>query len=134
MKEKGFNPEFNPKGKILVVDDDFMVCNFLERFLSKKSYQVTTANSGPEAIEVIKKERPHLVLLDIKMPGMNGIEVLKEIKKIDPTLGVILISAVQDEEIAQEAMKLGADDYICKPFDIDYLENSVLAKILLLTG
>jgi len=122
------------KGKILVVDDDVMVRNFLERFLSKKSYQVDTAENGNQAIEIIKKERPHLVLLDIKMPAMNGIDVLKEIKKIDPSVGVIMITALQEEEIAQEAMKLGADDYICKPFDIDYLENSVLAKIVLMTG
>ncbi len=122
------------KGKILVVDDDVMVRNFLERFLSKKSYQVDTAENGNQAIEIIKKERPHLVLLDIKMPAMNGIDVLKEIKKIDPSVGVIMITALQEEEIAQEAMRLGADDYICKPFDIDYLENSVLAKIVLMTG
>lgn len=122
------------KGRILVVDDDSAVLSFLEHFLTKKMYQVFTAKSGPEAIEIVQKEPLHLVLLDIRMPMMNGIEVLKEIKKVNPKIGVIMITAVQEEEIAQEAMKLGADDYICKPFDIEYLENSVLAKIVLMTG
>lgn len=122
------------KGRILVVDDDPAVLNFLERFLTKKFYQVFTAKNGTEAIEIVRRESLHLVLLDIRMPVMNGIEVLKEIKQINPKIGVIMITAVQEEETAQEAMKLGADDYICKPFDIEYLENSVLAKIILLTG
>lgn len=122
------------KGRILVVDDDPAVLNFLERFLTKKFYQVFTAKNGAEATEIVRRESLHLVLLDIRMPVMNGIEVLKEIKQINPKIGVIMITAVQEEETAQEAMKLGADDYICKPFDIEYLENSVLAKIILLTG
>lgn len=122
------------KGKILIVDDDPSVLRFLERFLTKKSYEVSIAGNGTEAIEIIKKELPQVVLLDIKMPMMSGIEVLKEIKKISPMIGVIMITAVQEEETAQEAMKLGADDYICKPFDLEYLENSVLAKIILMAG
>jgi len=121
------------KGKILIVDDDPAVSNFLERFLTKKSYQVSTAKNGAEAIEITKKESPQLILLDIRLPEINGIEVLKEIKKINPAIGVIIITAVQEEEIAQEAMKLGADDYICKPFDLEYLENSILAKIVLMS-
>jgi len=121
------------KGKILIVDDDPAVSNFLERFLTKKSYQVSTAKNGAEAIEITKKESPQLILLDIRLPEINGIEVLKEIKKINPAIGVIMITAVQEEEIAQEAMKLGADDYICKPFDLEYLENSILAKIVLMS-
>ncbi len=122
------------KGKILIVDDDRSVLKFLERFLIKKSYEVYLATNGKEAIEIIKNESPQVILLDIKMPMMNGIEVLKEIKKINPAIGVIMITAVQEEDTALEAMKLGADDYICKPFDLEYLENSVLAKIVLMTG
>ncbi len=121
------------KTKVMIVDDDAAVSNFLQRFLSKKSYQVVVANNGPEAIKLTKEESPQLVLLDIRMPEMNGIEVLQEIKKVNPGIGVIMITAVQEEEIAREAMKLGADDYICKPFDLQYLENSLLAKIALMT-
>ena len=122
--------------RILVVDDEIEVCNSLKRFLSikGKGYEVDTANSGKEAVRKVKENRPHIVLLDIIMPGMSGIDTLKEIKKIDPNIGVIMATAVADEEIAKRALQLGAYDYILKPFDLNYLETVLMVKIIDVIG
>ena len=119
--------------KILVCDDDKAVSNFLGRFLKKEGYiQVDIALSGEEALEKISKDRYQLVLLDIKLPGIDGIEVLRKIKEINKDIGVIMITGFPEESIAQEAMKEGAYDYIIKPFDLAYLKLSVLTKMALI--
>ncbi len=116
--------------KILVVDDEIEACNALKEFLDLKGYDVDTALDGPTAISKIKEDQPHIVLLDMNMPVMNGTEVLKEIKKIDPNIGVIMVTVVTDHDQAKETLKLGAYDYITKPVDLDYLETVVMVKIL----
>jgi DNA-binding NtrC family response regulator len=129
-------PEFS-KGeerKILVVDDNPEICTLLEKFLTKKGFNPITATSAEEALEKVKKEKPIMVLLDIKMPGMDGLMALKRIKEINERIGVIMITGVGDEHIAEEAMKSGAYDYVIKPLDLDYLEMCLLTKILLLTA
>lgn len=118
----------------MVVDDDPKICTLLEKFLTKKDFTVITATSGEKALEKVKKEIPLVVLLDIKMPGMDGITALKKIKEINEHMAVIMITGVKDESIAKEAMELGAYDYITKPFDLNYLEMSLLTKILQLTA
>ena len=118
--------------RILVVDDEIEVCKILKEFLSEKGYEVYTALDGPTALEKVRETKPHIVLLDIIMPGMGGIDVLKEIKKIDPTTGVIMITAVTDHELAKRTLELGAYDYITKPVDLDYLENVVMVMIVAL--
>lgn len=122
------------KERILVVDDEIEACRTLKDFMVFKGYEVQTAQNGEEAIDKVKSFKPHIVLLDIIMPGMNGIEVLKEIKKIAPGTGVIMVSAVGEEETAQETLELGAYDYILKPFDLNYLENVVIFKIVDVLG
>ena len=117
-------------GKILVVDDEVEVVRLLKDFLTSKGYEVHTALNGAEAIALVKEVKPDIVLLDIIMPGMGGIDTLKEIKKIDPTTAVIMITAVIDEELANRAVKLGAFDYITKPINIDYLETCVMVKMI----
>jgi len=118
--------------KILVCDDDKAVSNFLGRFLKKEGYiQVDIALSGEEALEKITKDRHQLVLLDIRLPGMDGLQVLKRIKEIDNNITVIMITGFVDIESADQAKKLGAYDYIVKPFDLAYLKLVVLTKIVL---
>lgn len=114
--------------KILVVDDEVEACNALKEFLSMKGYEVHTAFDGPTAIDKVKEVGPHIVLLDLIMPEMGGVEVLKEIKKIDSAVGVIVLSVVSDNEKAKETMELGAYDYITKPVDLNYLETVLMVK------
>jgi DNA-binding NtrC family response regulator len=120
--------------KILVVDDDTEQCDVLKEFLTLKGYEVYTATNGPAAIDEVKRVRPHVVLLDIRMPEVGGIEVLKEVKEIDPTVGVIMITGVADEEEAMKTFELGAYDYITKPIDFNYLETALRMKIVDLLG
>jgi len=116
--------------KILVVDDEIIIRDLLEDFLSRKGYDVYTASDGRAAIAEVKEIKPHIVLLDIMMPGMDGIDTLEEIRRIDPRVGVIMITGVLDEKLGRRAMKLGAFDYITKPLDLDYLETAVMVKML----
>lgn len=118
------------KKKILVVDDEQAICNTLKKFLTKKGYKATTVLGGEEAIERVKEERPHMVLLDIRMPGMDGIETLKRIREIDKEVGIIMITALKEDVIGRKCMELGACDYITKPFDLDYLERVLTVKLL----
>lgn len=120
--------------RILVVDDEVHVVRLLQKYLKSKSYEVYTATNGMEAIEKVKEVRPHIVLLDIIMPGIGGIDALKEIKKINPKIAVIMVTAVIDEELAKRAIQLGADDYITKPLDLNYIETIVLVKVIQLLG
>jgi DNA-binding NtrC family response regulator len=120
--------------RILIVDDEAEVLDFLAEELRDRDYEVETALTGEEAIEKIKENRPHLMLLDITMPGMNGIETLKKAKEIDPRLAVVMVTAVAEEDIARDAMKMGAHDYIRKPVDLNYLNLVVMTKIVDLTG
>ena len=118
------------EAKVLIVDDDKSVTNFLERFLKQKGYLwVQSVKAGQEALDIIKKEDIKLVLLDIKLPGIDGIEVLRKIKGIKKDTDVIMITGFPEETTAKEALKLGAYDYIIKPFDLAYLELCVLTKI-----
>lgn len=116
--------------KVLIVDDDPAVCNMLKKFLTKKGYEAIVALSGEEAIKKVKKEKPYAVLLDIRMPGMDGIETLKKIREIDKEAGIVMITAVKEEEIGKKCLELGAYDYITKPLGLDYLETVLTVKLL----
>ena len=116
--------------KILVVDDDVAIGNMLKKFLSKKGYETIVALSGEEAIKKVKEERPHVVLLDIRMPGMDGVETLKKIREIDKEVGIVMITAVKEEETGKKCMELGAYDYITKPLSLDYLETVLAVKLV----
>jgi len=116
--------------KLLIVDDEKEVLVFLKMFFQAKGLDVLTAESGEEAIRKVKEEHPKVVLLDILMPGMSGLEALKIIREIDPKIGVIMTTVIQEEDTAKRAIELGAYDYVTKPFDIDYLEMTVLVKLL----
>lgn len=117
------------KAKILVVDDEKVIRDTLEAFLKKKGYEVATASTAMEGIEKLKAESPKVILLDIRMPGLSGVEAIKKIREVDKDVGIIMATAVADEKIAQETIKLGASDYILKPFDLNYLEKSLIVKL-----
>ena len=111
--------------RILVIDDEERMCWALERALSYEDYQVVTATRGLQGIELAKETEPSLVILDLKMPDIDGIEVLKEIKNINPSIPVIIITAHGTIDTAIEAMKIGAMDYITKPFKLEELKVHV---------
>lgn len=111
--------------KIMVVDDEIELCNVVYDFFSSKGYEVIKSTNGKDAIEKAKSQKPNLVFLDIRMPGMDGFEVLKEIKKIDPAITVIMETVINDKESAEKAIALGAKDYVTKPLSFDYLEKAV---------
>ncbi|MBD3379158.1 MAG: response regulator [Candidatus Omnitrophica bacterium] len=115
--------------KILVVDDEKAVRDALEAFLKKKGYEVSAAGTADECLDLLAKERPRVILLDIRMPGMSGVEAIKKIREIDAEVGIIMVTAVVDEEVAKETIRLGASDYIVKPFDLDYLERTLTVKL-----
>ena len=120
--------------KVLIVDDEQDVCDMLKKYLTKKGYEAIIAQSGEEAITKVREERPHIVLLDIKMPGMNGVEALKKIREADKEVGIVMITAVKDDVVGRKCMELGAYDYITKPLNLDYLETVLLVKLLNFTG
>jgi len=111
----------NKKVKILVVDDESDMRWILTTILEKKGFQVLLAENGKQAMNKIGIEKPNLVLLDIKMPEMNGMEVLENIRKIDVPLPVIMMTAFSEVTSAVRAMKLGAYDYLVKPVNNDEL-------------
>jgi len=111
--------------RILVVDDDQSMRYSLNRLFEGLGWQVSLAKSGIEALEQFDRQRPDLVIMDIKMPGQSGLEVLKEMKERDPKALVILMTAFGTTETAIEAMKHGAFDYILKPFDIPQMRGLV---------
>ena len=111
--------------KILVVDDEHDICDFVQNFFQERGYSVLAASSGEDALKMIKGERPDLVLLDIKMKGMDGIAALKHIRDIDKKIKVVMVTAMEDQDRMDEACKLGACEYITKPLVLDHLEHAV---------
>jgi len=111
--------------KLLVVDDDLHMRMMLEAVLESEGYSVVLAQSGPEALAMMKEEQPSLVLLDYMMPGMNGLDVLREIKKNHGQTDVIIVTGHGNEKLSIEMLKSGAADYIQKPFTMDKLLSSV---------
>ncbi len=119
--------------RVLIVDDEPDAVELLKEFLAAKGYDTLTASNGEDALRLVKTERPHLILLDVRMPKMNGLEVLRQVRQIDQEVGVIIVTAVDEEETGRQALKLGAFDYIVKPLDLDYLERSLWYKITAMT-
>lgn len=106
-------------GRIFVVDDEESIREFFEIMLKREGYEVLTASNGAEALEVLKKQAVDLIISDIQMPEMSGLELLAKVREMDPEMAMIMITAFGSTETAVEAMKLGAFDYVTKPFKID---------------
>jgi DNA-binding NtrC family response regulator len=117
------------KTRVLIVDDDGSMSRFLSTYLLRHNFEVSTAASGEEAVRMFRVCDPTLVLLDVAMPGMNGLETLERIKQIKSDCYVIMLSAQHNPDIIFKASKLGAEDYISKPFDPKELELRI-AKVM----
>ncbi len=109
------------RSKILVVDDERMIRWSIQQALAKDGHSVSTVETGEEALAQAGDEMPDLVFLDITLPGIDGIEVLRRLKSLDPSATVVMVTATEDLKTAVEAMRLGAYDYVSKPFDLDRL-------------
>jgi DNA-binding NtrC family response regulator len=105
--------------RILIIDDEPEICWIMKKVLSEKGYEVFTAFNGEQGVEQVAQTVPDLVFLDIKLPGIDGLEVLRQVKEKYPSLPVIILSAFDDVNAAVRAMKLGAYDYISKPLNVD---------------
>ena len=111
--------------KILIVDDDKDIVKIVTTMLEGRGWDVTAAYNGREALDMVNASRPDIILLDIMMPEMNGIEVLKRIKKMDSGVRIVMITAFGDVESYLDSMELGAYEYINKPFETDELLDMI---------
>ena len=107
--------------KILIVDDEVEICSMLRRFFQKQGHQVVTCTDGDGAIALAAQERPHLIILDIKMPGISGVEVLRLLRENHNAAKIIILSAVKDDNVIQETLRLGANGYLTKPFRLEHV-------------
>ena len=114
---------------MLVVDDELRICDFLKGFFSTRGFEVFSATSGEEALAQALSIRPQVVLLDIRMPGISGIDTLTQLKSQHPDTRVIMVTALEDDTLINEAKTRGAADYVTKPFSFEYLEQVVLGKL-----
>lgn len=110
---------------VLIVDDDADLRRTLVLLL-EKNYRVIAAASGAEALRLLEAGRPRLILLDITMPEMSGIDVLRAAKMTDPTLRIVMLTSRTEIELAKTALDLGAVEYLTKPFDADFIRGEVL--------
>jgi DNA-binding NtrC family response regulator len=113
-----------PRRKILVVDDEPDIVDIVREHF-EAIYEVHTALSGSRAIKLVRTVRPDLVLLDLRMPGLSGVDVLKTLRRMDPKLVVIIITANEDTDVAADAIAQGAFSYVPKPFDFASLDHLV---------
>ncbi|MGG3090492.1 response regulator [Bacillus safensis] len=111
--------------KILIVDDQYGIRILLNEVFHKEGYQTFQAANGLQALDIVKNHRPNLVLLDMKIPGMDGIEILKRMKLIDEDIRVIIMTAYGELDMIQESKELGALTRFAKPFDIDEIRDAV---------
>lgn len=119
--------------RVLIVDDEPDFVEVISEFVRMRGFEALAAYDGPEALQKVKEERPHIVFLDIRMPGMDGLEVLRRIRQIDREVGVIMLTAVEDERTGREALLLGAFDYLVKPVDLAYLDRVLWYKVASMT-
>ncbi len=115
--------------KFLIVDDEQDVVDNVSELFTLRNYAVVTATSGKKALELVEKEKPNIIILDIRMPDINGIDVLKEVKKNYPKIRVIMLTGIEDEATKNMAMALGASGYFTKPYS--YAELIELSRKLI---
>lgn len=118
------------KKKLLIVDDQNGIRVLLVEVFSSEGYETFQASNGKLALSIVERENPDLVLLDMKIPGMDGLEILKRIKKINPEIKVIMMTAYGELEMIKEAQETGALMHFTKPFDIDELRMVVNKQMM----
>ncbi|MBM7618673.1 response regulator [Bacillus haimaensis] len=111
--------------KLLIVDDQYGIRILLNEVFQKEGYQTFQAANGYQALDIVEKHSPDLVLLDMKIPGMDGIEILKRLKAINADIQVIIMTAYGELDMIQESKDLGAITHFAKPFDIDEIRDAV---------
>jgi excisionase family DNA binding protein len=111
--------------KVLVVDDEPAICEMYKRALDRRKFSVDAVGSGPEALQAASQNSYDFIFLDLKMPGMNGVETFKEIKKMSLRCLIVIVTAYPDSELLSEAMKLGPLTVILKPFDLGEIQKSI---------
>ncbi|MDD5291996.1 MAG: response regulator [Candidatus Omnitrophica bacterium] len=116
--------------KLLIVDDEVDVREFAKNFFQRRKIEVIVSSSGEEALDLLVKEKPDLVLLDVRLGGMDGIEVLQKMRQMQNNTQVIMVTGVDEKETSDKAKELGVTDYIHKPLKLDELEEVVLKRLL----
>src|SRR5438876_3178156 len=116
---------------ILIVDDEMQVLDLLTQYLSRHGYYVLSAQDGPAAVSLAERERPHLIVLDLNMPGMNGVEVLRTLRAKRYAGGVMILTGVQDEKLLKEALDLGSIDIVGKPADLERIQLAIEVSLIL---
>ncbi|MGA2435792.1 MAG: response regulator transcription factor [Bryobacteraceae bacterium] len=129
LEPASLGPENGIKGKLLIVDDETAIRWALRKTLQGMNFEIEEAETGEQAIALVRTLRFDAVLLDIGMPGMNGIETCKEIRKLMPTLGIVMLTVKNAEEDKIRALDAGADDYVTKPFHIRELAARLRAAV-----
>jgi len=117
-------------GRMLIVDDEPSVRDVLRDYFVERGYIVIAAADGREALAAFARERPDVVLLDMRMPGLDGLTVLRRLREADPDVAVIMVTANEDLAVARETLSVGAFDYVAKPFDFDHLTRTVETAIV----
>ena len=115
--------------RILIVDDEPSVREILFTFLGQQGFEPAVAEDGQKALDMIPSFNPHIVLLDVAMPGINGLKTLEKIRAAAPDCCVIMMSGQESHQSALQAMDEGALEFIQKPFDFDYLERMLLTTV-----
>ena len=116
-------------GKLLIVDDEQDIREFAKNFFMKRKIECLTASNGREAITLIKNEKPSLVLLDVRMDEMTGLDVLEKVREFDKTVKVVMVTGVEEKEALEKAKSLGAIAYIHKPLILEELEKIVMKEM-----
>src|SRR5678810_769874 len=129
IRDRGRGESVRSKGRIVVIDDEENAAAALERLLGEDGYEVGRANDARGGLALLERSDPDVILTDLRMPGMDGLELLAKVKEIRPETMVIVMTAYGTVKTAVRAMKLGAEDYVSKPIDVEELEV-ILQRVL----
>ena len=114
--------------KILIIDDEIEICNMIKKVFQKKNFKVMYSLKGKNGLEIFYSKKPKIIILDLNLYDISGFEILKKIKKHNPSCYVLMITASRLKDTKNQALELGADNYIQKPFNVNELKNAVLKR------